>query len=78
MGHHSHKFTEAREPVPAVRAEIAAFAATLDPRDPLYWPALAAADGCEASLAELNGMLELDDCYPFVDRVSVGMTGAAM
>ena len=46
-------------------ADIAAFADTLDDSDPLYWPALAAADGCEASLAELNAMLVVDGCEPF-------------
>ncbi len=54
---------------------LAAFADTLDDTDPLYWPALAASDGCAASLAELNAMLQAADCWPFVDRVPVGMMG---
>ena len=47
------------------RPDIAAFAATLRPDSPLYWPALAASDGCEASLRELNEMLVADGCVPF-------------
>ena len=75
MASHSHKFTEAREYAPA-RPEIAAFAATLNSASPFYWPALAASDGCDASLAELNGMLLADDCYPFVERSVVGMVAS--
>ena len=78
MTAHSHNFVESRTPVPAVRAEIAAFAATLDPRDEMFWPAHAAADGCLDSLAELNALLDASDCFTFVDRVPVGMTGAAL
>ena len=75
---HSHAFTEPRGPVPAVRAEIAAFAATLAPNDPLYWPALAAADGCEASLRELNELLDEDGCFGFAAHQcsTVGMGSA--
>ncbi len=50
----------------ALYPENAAFAATLDRDDALYWPALAASDGCTASLAELNALLEADDCAPFL------------
>ena len=57
-----------RAELPPVRPDIAAFAATLRPSDPLYWPALAASDGCEASLAELNALLIADDCRPFAQR----------
>ncbi len=71
----SHQFVFSRTPVPAVRAEIAAFAATLREDDPLFWPAWAASDGCLASLAELNALLDASDCFPFVDRVPVGMMG---
>ena len=53
------------QPFALTAGELAAFATTLAPTDPLYWPALAAADGCDASLAELNAMLVADDCYPF-------------
>lgn len=63
----AHRFIEPREPV-AARSDIAAFAATLAPTDPLYWSALAAADGCGASLAELNAMLVEADCHPFATR----------
>ena len=59
----THAFTPA--PAAPLGSEIAAFAANLKPNDPLYWPALAAADGCEASLAELNAMLDADDCFGF-------------
>ena len=39
------------------RPDIAAFADGLSPDSEFYWPALAAADGCDASLAELNAMM---------------------
>ncbi len=54
---------------------LAAFADTLAPDDAMYWPALAAADGCDASLAELNAMLIECDCYPFDARSVFGMGG---
>lgn len=60
-----------------VRPDIAAFADTLDDTDELYWPALAASDGCEASLAELNEMLVEMDCEPFAaahQRSTWGLT----
>lgn len=57
-----------RQPVPAVYPEIAAFADTLDDTHEMYWPALAASDGCEASLRELNEMLVADGREPFVAR----------
>lgn len=59
----THSFTPA--PAAPLGSEIAAFAATLRPNDPLYWPALAASDGCPDSLAELNAMLDADDCFGF-------------
>ncbi len=63
MGIHQPLATPA--PAAPLGVEIAAFAASLDERDAMFWPALAAADGCEASLAELNAMLDAEDCYPF-------------
>ncbi len=77
--HDHHAFTPA--PAAPLGAEIAAFLATLRPNDPLYWPALAAADGCDASLAELNGMLGAADCFTFdaaatsYSQAQVGMPG---
>ncbi len=62
---HDHKFAFTPAPAAPLGAEIAAFAASLDERDAMFWPALAAADGCEASLAELNAMLDADDCFGF-------------
>ena len=63
------------------RSVIAAFADGLSPDSEFYWPALAAADGCNASLAELNAMLEADDCRPFgaaaYARSTVGMGGVS-
>lgn len=47
------------------RPDIAVFADTLPESSPLYWPALAASDGCEASLRELNEMLADDGCETF-------------
>lgn len=74
----THTFLYPRADIGLTAEELAAFAASLDPRDPLYWPALAAADGCEASLAELNTMLVEDDCYPFLPERSVAfMPGVA-
>lgn len=75
MGHF-HKFVESRAPVAPTADELAAFAASLQPSDPLYWPALAAADGCPDSLRELNQMLAETDCLPFAvahQQVTVGM-----
>ncbi len=73
MAYATHRFVESRD---TARPEtLAAFADSLDPRDAMYWPALAASDGCPDSLRELNAMLEADDCWPFVDRVPVGMMG---
>ncbi len=69
----THAFTPA--PAAPLGSEIAAFAASLDERDALYWPALAAADGCPDSLAELNAMLVECDCYPFDARSVWGMVG---
>jgi hypothetical protein len=63
MSIHNPRITAS--PTPPVFPEIAAFADTLEETDELYWPALAASDGCEASLRELNAMLEADDCEPF-------------
>ena len=64
------------QPFALTAGELAAFIATLAPTDPLYWPALAAADGCNASLAELNAMLEADDCCPFPAASTVSPTVA--
>ena len=63
------------------RPDIAAFAYGLSPDSEFYWPALAAADGCNASLAELNAMLVADDSHPFgaaaYARSTVGMGGVS-
>ena len=63
------------------RPDIAAFADGLSPDSEFYWPALSAADGCDASLSELNAMLVADECHPFdaaaYARSTVGMGGVS-